>query len=204
MSNCMEIQKKAEELNLDSSYISYLLSDSQNNEILDGLQKGLDVSVFAHRWYSFKHMKYIKECMTLGLDYTHLLMEEYDDIDFLTIEYIYHGLKKGLDVSLFTNREFSNLQAFEIYKGLDEGLDASIYAKKVYTPGQMREIRYGLQDNLDIELYLHPSIDVKEMMEIRSELSYLKEEEDHENLKNTIYIYEDGDLKTSLRDSSEN
>ena len=50
------------------------------------------------------------------------------------------------------------------------GLDVSIYSNPEFTWEQMREIRFGLENNIDVTIYLNPGINYEEMERIRLEL----------------------------------
>ena len=58
--------------------------------------------------------------------------------------YIRLGLKENLDVSFYSNSNYSGEQMEQIRLGLKEDLDVSIYAKSEYSWEQMKKIRKRL------------------------------------------------------------
>ena len=58
----------------------------------------------------------------------------------------------GLDISVYTNPQFTSEQMEEIRLGLEDGLDVSQYAKSEYSGKQMKEIRLGLLENKEKSL----------------------------------------------------
>lgn len=65
---------------------------------------------------------------------------------YYQMEEILLGLERNLDVSVYTNPEFSNYQMEVIRLGLEKNLDVSVYAKPEYTHVQMEVIRLGLKN----------------------------------------------------------
>jgi len=114
----------------------------QMEKIRDGLEKGLDVSVYA------------------------------DPKKFGSMEMgqILQGLEDGVDVSVYADPKYDWEQMWEIREGLEKGLDVSVYADPKYSWKQMRQIRYGLSSGLDVSQYADPKYDNKQMKQIREEL----------------------------------
>lgn len=63
--------------------------------------------------------------------------------------------------------QFSPDQLKEIEEGIREGLNVALYADKDYLALQMREIRLGLQGNLPVERYAGKEFDWLQMQELR-------------------------------------
>ena len=136
-----EVMKKIEE----SGKFNY----SQKEQISFGLQKGLDVSIYAK--------------------------PEFDDDQMWEIRF---GLEKGLDVSIYAKPEFDWSQMRQIRYGLEKGLDVSIYAKPEFDSKQMREICLSLKKGLDVNTYAKPKFDWRQTQQISTDLRadlYLKE-----------------------------
>lgn len=136
-----EVMKKIEE----SGKFNY----SQKEQISFGLQKGLDVSIYAK--------------------------PEFDDDQMWEIRF---GLEKGLDVSIYAKPEFDWSQMRQIRYGLEKGLDVSIYAKPEFDSKQMREICLSLKKGLDVNIYAKPKFDWRQTQQISTDLKadlYLKE-----------------------------
>lgn len=83
------------------------------------------------------------------------------------IEEIIEGMKKGLDVKLYSNKEFLSVQMREIRLGLEDKLYVQRYASTEFDWFQMEEIRKGLKEDLDIDMYASPRIPFDRMHEIR-------------------------------------
>ena len=111
------IMKKIEE--------SGKFNNSQKEQISFGLQKGLDISIYAKPEFDSKQMREIRI-----------------------------GLENGLDVSIYAKPEFNWLQMNTIRYGLEKSLDVSVYAKPEFDSKQMREIRIDLGENLDLKEWM--------------------------------------------------
>ena len=95
------------------------LGKNQMIVIYWGLEKGLDVSIYAKPEFNTAQMSFI-----------------------------YYGLKEGLDVSIYAKPEFSATQMKLIYWGLKHGLDVTKYAKPEFSYDQMLYIFFDLIDEL--------------------------------------------------------
>ena len=135
------IMKKIEE----SGKFNY----SQKEQISFGLQKGLDISIYAKPEFNNWQMEQIR-----------------------------FGLEKGLNVHIYAKPEFDWMQMLQIRKGLENGLDVSVYAKPEFNGIQMYEIRFGLEKGLDVNTYTKPKFDWRQTQQISINLRadlYLKE-----------------------------
>ena len=89
--------------------------EDQKTEIIKGLEKNWDVSIYANPEYSWRQMEEIRK-----------------------------GLKENLDISWYANPSIS-ARAMELIRwGLEDNLDVSLYANKGYSFKHMREIREKL------------------------------------------------------------
>ena len=113
----------------------------QLEQIRQGLQEGVDVSVYMDGRYSWLDMEEIRK-----------------------------GLKQGIDMTAYREAGYSTAQKREIRKGLARGLDVSIYDKKDFLSEQMKQIRLGLQDKLPVVFYSSPNYSSSQMEEIRKGL----------------------------------
>lgn len=91
---CLEIIENMS----DSDKFDY----NQMGQIALGLEKGLDISIYAKPEFSSRQMPEIRM-----------------------------GLKHEIDVSLYTNPEFTRFQMEEIRMGLEKGLDVSSLLIKI-------------------------------------------------------------------------
>ena len=83
------------------------------------------------------------------------------------VEVIAKGLDKGLDVSVYRDREFLAIQMEQIRLGLEDGLPVWVYASPEYDWFQMEEIRLGLKAGLDISMYASPEVPYEKMRQLR-------------------------------------
>ena len=135
-----EVMKKIKE----SGKFNY----SQKEQISFGLQKGLDISIYAKPEFKGSQMEQIR-----------------------------FGLEKGLNVSIYAKPEFDYEQMRQIRIGLEQGLDVNAYAKAEFNSIQMQEIRLNLEKDLDVN-YIKPEFDWRQTPQISTDLGgdlYLKE-----------------------------
>ena len=99
-----EIIKKADFFNIHQKY-----------EILNGLRKNVDISIYVN-----------------------------PDFNSFQMAQIRYGLEKNLDVSVYAKPIFLDTQMLEIRIGLKQNLDVSIYAKTELSAKQMDQIRMKL------------------------------------------------------------
>lgn len=71
--------------------------------------------------------------------------------DWYQAKQIYLGLQAGVDVSIYSNPEFSYTQMREIKDGLINGVDATLYADPKLTVDEMYRIRDRLEDGTSPE-----------------------------------------------------
>lgn len=83
------------------------------------------------------------------------------------IEEIETGVRAGLDVSAYADKELLAIQMRQIRLGLEQGLDVSVYVDKQYDWFQMEEIREGMLQGLQIDLYASSDIPYDKMKQIR-------------------------------------
>ena len=134
------IMKKIEE--------SGKFNNSQKEQISFGLQKGLDISIYAKPEFNRWQMEQIR-----------------------------FGLEKGLNVHIYAKPEFDYEQMRQIRIGLEQGLDVNVYAKAEFNNIQMQKIRLSLEKDLDVN-YIKPEFDWRQTQQISTDLGedlYLKE-----------------------------
>ena len=122
---------------------------SQKEQISFGLQKGLDISIYAKPEFKSSQMEQIR-----------------------------FGLEKGLNAHIYAKPEFDYEQMRQIRLGLERGLDVSIYAKMEFDWSQMQEIRLSLEKSSDVNTYVKPEFDWRQTPQISTDLRadlYLKE-----------------------------
>lgn len=99
-------------------------------EIRKGLDKWVDVSVYADPAFNTNQMIEIRE-----------------------------GLERGVDVTIYAHPKFTSHQMCEIRLGLEHGVDVTRYADERYGASQMDQIRLGLEAKVDVTPYLNPDYD---------------------------------------------
>lgn len=142
-------------------YNGKMYDKHQMAEINEGLDKGLDVSVYANPRYSRKQMAQIRIGLESGVDVTVFANPRYNAN---VMEQIREGLESGVDVSIYADPKYDADQMEQIRGGLEEGLDVSVYADPKFNEDQMRWIRYGLEDGLDVSIYADPKFHEYQMM----------------------------------------
>ncbi|MBR0090179.1 MAG: DUF342 domain-containing protein [Lachnospiraceae bacterium] len=136
----------------------------QLEQIRQGLNEGLDVSVYEHPQYSWIDMEEIRKGLKQGID-----MSRYREAGFSTEQKreIRKGIARGVDVSQYDRIEYLGEQMRQIRFGLMSKLPVVFYNNPAYNAAQMEEIRLGLEKNLDISLYAKPEMHYLKMRAIR-------------------------------------
>ena len=106
-----ELAKMNEEILNDTRF-----DEKQKQALRDGLENGLDISVYAKPEYNYDQMEQIRK-----------------------------GLEQKLDVSIYANPKFDWQQMREIRKGLEENLNASMYANPYIDWQRMSQFREELK-----------------------------------------------------------
>lgn len=106
-----ELAKMNEEILNDTRF-----DEKQKQALRDGLENGLDISVYAKPEYNYDQMEQIRK-----------------------------GLEQKLDVSIYANPKFDWQQMREIRKGLEENLNASMYANPYFDWQRMSQFREELK-----------------------------------------------------------
>lgn len=122
---------------------------SQKEQISFGLQKGLDISIYAKPEFNKWQMEQIRFGLEKGLDVSVYAKKEFNSEQMRQIRY---GLEKDIDVSIYAKPEFKAIQMYEIRLGLEKGLDVNTYTKPKFDWRQTRQISIGLGEDLDFDL----------------------------------------------------
>ena len=112
----------------------------QKEQIYLGLQKRLDISIYAKPEFNKWQMEQIR-----------------------------FGLEKGLDVSVYAKAEFNNEQMRQIRYGLEKDIDVNVYANPEFDSVQMGEIRLSLENSLNVN-YIKPEFDWRQIRQISIDL----------------------------------
>lgn len=150
-----------------SIYADPTFNSWQMKEILTGLENKLDVSIFAEPEFNDAQMEQIREGLEQGLDVSIYAKPEFDELQMAEIKY---GLSRDIDVSIYANPKFDHYQMEEIAEGLIENQNVSIYANPEFHHWQMKEIRLGLLHDVNVTVYVDPRYNDEQMEQIREGL----------------------------------
>ena len=118
---------------------------SQMFEIGEGLDWGVDVSIYADPKFDGEQMGEIRKGLEEEL-FEDLFVYADPKFQFPQMFEIREGLVNGVDVTKYADLKFSGDQMEQIRWGLEAGLDISKYADPKFSAGQMDEIRLGLEN----------------------------------------------------------
>lgn len=143
-SNLIVIHKTAAKPVVDPRNIARM-DKNQKDLVMEGIDAGVDVSVYAKPEFGSDQMWEIL-----------------------------HGLKKGIDVSPYADPKFDHDQMNRIREGIEAGIDVSQYAKTELNADQMYQIMVGLHDDIDVSMYAKPEFSSQQMEIIRRGLNWNK------------------------------
>lgn len=160
----------------------------QLQEIQKGLERNIDVSLYAKPEIPFQIMCQLRKGLEYGHDLTpyitygagvlHELVKSIQSGVSL-IPYVHAGydsdqlnairqaLEKKINIDPYLDISYHGACISEIATGLDHHIDVTPYAKICYSWRKMREIRLGIEQRLDISNYSNPLYSYWQMHEIR-------------------------------------
>lgn len=150
-----------------SIYADPTFNSWQMKEILAGLENKLDVDIYANPEFNDAQMEQIREGLEQKLDVSIYAKPEFDELQMAEIKY---GLSRDIDVSIYADPKFGHYQMEEIAEGLIQNQNVSIYAKPKFHNWQMKEIRLGLLHGVDVTVYTDPRFNDEQMEQIREGL----------------------------------
>lgn len=136
--------------------------EDQQVEIRAGLDKGLDVSLYAKPEFLAIQMRQIRLGLEDKLDVTVYNKVEYD---WFQMEEIRKGLRDGLRYELYANPSVDYKRMRQIRKGLKQGIDLSIFIK--LDAGILEELRKAIRSKVAIVEYIREGYDVEQLEQIR-------------------------------------
>lgn len=160
----------------------------QQQEIHKGLERNIDVSIFAkpelpynimhqlrkaledghdltpYTTYGVGVLHELRKAMKSGISLISYVEEGYDSDQLLAIR---HAMKKNIDIAPYLDISYHGACIHEIAIGLEHHIDVTPYAKTCYTWRKMKEIRLGIEQRLDITNYSNPLYSYWQMHEIR-------------------------------------
>lgn len=186
-----QIAKIKEDTVLDNidkipSYVSYEklrqlrtdLNNSKYNPMQEsilhmGLEKGVDITIYANYKYCAEKMEIILNALVDNLDVLPYL-EEYnvengnEYVDDLKI--IFDGLRMGLNVNKYSSIKFHYEQKVQIKNGLESKVDVDEYADPKFNADQMSILHKTLRAGFDIKEMANPEYSYEEMEIIATNL----------------------------------
>lgn len=139
----------------------------QLEEIEEGLELGLDVSIYANPVFDFTQMNEIKQGLKEKIKAKLYAKPEFN---YLQMSQIRQGLNKDINILSLCNSDFDATQMQQVRLGLQNGLDKQQvrkYAKLIFNHRQMEQIRRALEENIVITKLLNPKLTYREMENIR-------------------------------------
>ena len=134
----MKLKNNLSEERLEESLIVQGYDAYQIYEIMQGLQEGLDVSVYCNPKRHFFTMQAYRFALKANTDIDWLKSQNFKDSESLMIA---ECSKAGLDRKYFDPELFNESQLVEIILGVREKIDVTKYAKVNYSNVKMRVIR---------------------------------------------------------------
>ncbi len=143
-------------------YLDAGFTPDQINEIQEGLELGLDTSVYAKKEFFAIQMRQIR----LG-QIEKLPVEVYatTDYDWFQMEEIRRGLQDGVDISVYANPSIAYDRMRQIRLGLKSGINLSNYVRM--DAGVLRELRKALLSKIYIVEYIQQGYDAEQLEQIR-------------------------------------
>ena len=146
-------------------YLSSGFTLDQINEIQEGLELGLDTSVYAKKEFFAIQMRQIRLGLMEGLP-----VEAYASVDYdwFQMEEIRSGLQDGVDIHIYANPSISYDKMRQIRLGLKSGVNLSKYKK--LDAGVLRELRKALMSKIYIVEFIQQGYDAEQLEQIRMAL----------------------------------
>ena len=137
----------------------------QQQEIKDGLQAGLDVSVYAKPEFYAIQMRQIRLGLMAGLPVGIYASDKYD---WFQMEEIRLGLEHGIDINKYADPSVPFDTMRQIREGLEHGIDLS--AAGNLPAGELRELRVAACEDIDIRKYIKAGYEEEQLKQIRTAL----------------------------------
>jgi hypothetical protein len=172
-SNLIALQKTS--ARVDPRVISKM--DSKQKEVIvQGINDGLDVSIYMDPRFSAEHMELIRILMRSGVDPKPYANPNLN-LNHHMSDIILRAEQSGIDLHEYLERGLDTDQLHEVHMGLETGCVGVMekYAFPIFDPLQLRQIRYGCggdygYEDIDISLYAKPEFNWMQMDIIRTGL----------------------------------
>ena len=144
----------------------------QKEEILRGIDLGVDITKYAFPFVKPLQMKVLCEMLRYNFDISQLDLRQ---LNIAQLNSIMRGIIDGVDVSIYYDAKFHASQMEFLEKCLVNGEDVSAFTDPRYNKEQMIEIRSGLINGEDISKYADPAYSEYTMRIIRKQMNSEKE-----------------------------
>jgi hypothetical protein len=144
----------------------------QKEEILRGIDFGVDITKYAFPFIAPLQMKVLCEMLRYNFDISQLDLRQ---LNIMQLNAIKQGLIDNVDVSIYYNERFAAPEMLFLENCLASNEDVSAFADYRYNKEQMAEIRSGLINGEDISVYADPIYSEQMMQIIRGQLNSQKE-----------------------------
>lgn len=144
-----------------TTYAEQGFSESQIDQIMAGINEGLNPTVYARIDLDSALMMQIRLGMEHSLD-----MNPYADsrYDWFQVAEIREGMLLGLEVSRYDSPEIPSEKMHELRRGLEDGMDLSDFVK--YPADIIKELRNALVKHIDIVSYVEQGYNAGQLKEI--------------------------------------
>lgn len=149
-----------------------IFTEWQKEEILRGIDLGVDITKYAFPFVKPLQMKVLCEMLRYHFDISQLDLYR---LNIAQLNAIMRGIIDKVDVSIYYDPQFHASQMEFLEKCLANGEDVSNFADHRYNKEQMIEIRNGLINGEDISIYADPIYSEHMMRLIREQLRLNKE-----------------------------
>lgn len=150
----------------------------QKEEILRGIDLGVDITKYAFPFVKPLQMKVLCEMLRYNFDISQLDLRQ---LNIAQLNAIMRGIIDKVDVSIYYDPQFHASQMEFLEKCLVNGEDVSKFAKGVdisryadpkYDNRQLSEIYAGICENLDVSRYDNEAFEAEQMWELRLGLKH--------------------------------
>lgn len=137
----------------------------QQQEIKEGIQAGIDVSIYAKPEFYAIQMRQIRLGLMAGLPVETYASDKYD---WFQMEEIRLGLEHKVDIKKYADPSVPFEIMRQIREGLEQGIDLS--AAKKFPAGELRELRIAACEGIDIRKYIKSGYEEEQLKQIRTAL----------------------------------
>lgn len=139
----------------------------QESCVINGLDAGVDVTIYANKAFSYQKMEIILDALKNDVDVIKYL-ELYPENDRIEeLKLIFDSIAEGINPEKFESPEYDYEQKIQIKQGIKSKLDVDIYANPKYNADQMCSLYKALRSNVDVNVLLNEKYSFEEMEIIR-------------------------------------